>query len=209
MGTEAQAPSGRADLVARVIDVVSRHPAVDGVSFVGSRARGEHNPWSDWDFAVATHDFPSLAKALPELVEPLSPILRQWDRLADHQTYMLLVDGAAKVDLIFDEPHVDEPPWTVTAETLPGIDAHVWDWLVWLLSKQAAGQDDLVRSELEKMFIHLLGPMGVAEPPRTLDEAVSRYLEARDDQERRLGVHVPRTAEQDVRAAFDRWAASR
>jgi predicted nucleotidyltransferase len=209
MGTGRHATSGRADLVARVIDVVSRHPAVDGVSFVGSRARGEHNPWSDWDFAVATHDFTSLAAALPEIVEPLSPILRQWDRLGEHQTYMLLVDGAAKVDLIFDEPHVDEPPWTVSAETLPGIDAHVLDWLVWLLSKQAGGQDDLVRSELDKMFVHLLRPIGAAEPPRTLDEAVSHYLEARDEQELRLGVHVPRTAEREVRAAFDRWAATR
>jgi predicted nucleotidyltransferase len=209
MDASAERTSGEADLARRVIEVVSRHRAVESVTFVGSRARGDHTPWSDWDFAVATRDFPSLAPALAALVEPLSPILRQWDRLGDHQTYMLLMDGPAKVDLIFDEPHVDEDPWTVTAETLPGIDAHAWDWLLWLLSKEAAGQADLVRSELDKMYVHLLGPMGLAAPPATLDDAMGRYLEARDEQERRFGVRVPRTAEREVRGAFERWSSAR
>jgi predicted nucleotidyltransferase len=207
-GPDGETGPGEAGLDERVIDVVSRHPSVEKVTFVGSRARGDHTPWSDWDFAVATRDFPSLAEDLPELVAPLSPILRQWDRLGDHRCYMLLVHGPAKVDLIFDEPHVDEEPWTVSAGTLPGIDAHVWDWLVWLLSKQAAGQDELVRGELDKMFVHLLGPMGVAEAPKTIDEAVARYLEARDEQERRFGVRVPRAAGHEVRAALARWSSA-
>jgi hypothetical protein len=58
------------------------------------------------------------------------------------------------------------------------------------------------------MFVHLLGPMGVPEPPRTLDEAAAGYLEARGEQERRLGVRVPRMAEREVMGAFHRWSES-
>jgi len=50
--------------------------------------------------------------------------------------------------------------------------------------------------------------MGVPESPRTLDEAAAGYLEARGQQERRLGVRVSRTAEREVMGAFDRWSES-
>jgi hypothetical protein len=44
------------------------------------------------------------------------------------------------VDLIFTEPHAVLPAWQVTAATLPGIDDHFWDWMLWLAAKQQAGK---------------------------------------------------------------------
>lgn len=38
---------------------------------------------SDWDFVVSTSDFPAAAVQLPGLVEPLDPLVQQWDRLSD------------------------------------------------------------------------------------------------------------------------------
>ena len=102
--------------------VLARHPAIDSVVLAGSRARGEATALSDWDFTVETSDFPSVASALPALVAPLAPLAQQWDRLSDHACYMLMLRGVGKVDLIFDEPWESSPPWTVSAETLCGID---------------------------------------------------------------------------------------
>ena len=105
---------------------------------VGSRAEGRATPLSDWDFAVRASDFAVLEPDLAGLVEPLEPLVRQWDRLSDTQCYMLLLRGPVKVDLIFpDEPHAHEPPWQPAPETLQGIDGHLWDWLLWLTSKAA------------------------------------------------------------------------
>jgi hypothetical protein len=129
---------------------------------------------------------------LPGLVEPLHPLVAQWDRLSDEHCFMLITDGPRKVDLIVDEAHVHEPPHVVDAGTLPAIDAHFWDWTLWLTSKVAADKGDVVRSELGKMASHLLGPLGVQTTPRTLPEAVDRYVAARAEHERRFGVHVPR-----------------
>jgi hypothetical protein len=50
--------------------------------------------------------------------------------------------GSAKVDLIFSEPHARLPAWQVSAATLPGIDDHFWDWVLWLSAKQQAGKSD-------------------------------------------------------------------
>jgi hypothetical protein len=129
---------------------------------------------------------------LPGLVEPLHPLVAQWDRLSDEQCFMLIMDGPRKVDLIVDEPHVHAPPHEVSAGTLPAIDAHFWDWTLWLTSKVAAAKDDVVQSELGKMASHLLGPLGVRTTPRSLPEAVDVYLAAREEHEPRFGVRVPR-----------------
>lgn len=79
------------------------------------------------------------------MVEHLTALARQWDRHSDTQCYMLIVAGSTKVDLIFEEqPHVQEPPWVIGADTLPGIDDHFWDWTLWLTSKVYSRKNDLV-----------------------------------------------------------------
>jgi hypothetical protein len=51
---------------------------------------------------------------------------------------MLILGGPVKVDLIFaGQGHEHELPWKPSHETLAGIDAHFWDWMLWLRSKQA------------------------------------------------------------------------
>jgi predicted nucleotidyltransferase len=189
----------RADIPRQVETVVGSHPAVHGVRLVGSRATGHHTAVSDWDLMIDTDDFRSVAAALPALVNALRPIAQQWDRLSTHQTYMLVLSGPAKVDLLFDVPHVREPPWSVSRDTLPAIDDHFWDWILWLLSKEGAGRVELLRDELQLLFLHVLEPMGVGRCPSDLPAAVHAYLDARGRQERRHGLLVARTLEREVR----------
>jgi len=187
------------DIAASVRAVVLRHPRVRRVELVGSRARGSATPLSDWDFVVATDDFDAVARALPAMVTELEPLGRQWDRISDYPCYMLLLRGPAKVDLIFpDKPYESLPPWTVTAETLDGIDQHFWDWILWLASKREKGQDDLVGRELAKMRDHLLGPLGVDRVPSSIEAALERYRSARDERELEFGVEVSRRRECEV-----------
>ena len=188
-----------ADLAGRVERVLLRHPKIRGVRLVGSRARGTPSTLSDWDFVVETDAFDAVARDLPDAVSELGPIAQQWDRISEYPCYMLMLPGPVKVDLIFpDEPYASLPPWTVSAETLDGIDQHAWDWLLWLASKRERGADDLVRRELGKMFDHLLGPLGVDDPPRTLAQAAGEYRRARDRREREFGVRVTRVREREV-----------
>jgi hypothetical protein len=188
------------ELESRVRATVGAHPAVSSVELVGSRAHERETPLSDWDFLVRTDDFPTVRDALPALVAPLEPIVEQWDRLSEEASYyMLLLPGGVKVDLVFDVPPVLEPPWDVQPETLPGIDAHFWDWILWLGGKQLAGTDELVRFSLDRlMYEHLLRPLGVERPPATIAEAVDAYRAARSARERELGVQVPRAAGEAV-----------
>ena len=178
---------------------LTRHPAVSSVELVGSRARGEANELSDWDFQVETLDFPAVAKALPEMVSSLEPLAQQWDRLSEHACYMLLLRGIGKVDLIFDEPWKSSPPWTVSAATLRGIDDHFWDWTIWLAAKDRAGKREMVGTELRKMHEHLLEPMGVERVPSSVADAVAVYTTARGEAEKRLELAVPRVVEDEVR----------
>ena len=111
---------------------------------MGSRATGRAGPDSDWDFRVATRDFATVAAALPSLLAPLEPLAQQWDRLSDEQCWMLILRGPVKVDLIFpEEPHVHEPSWVPSAENLGAIDAHLWDWLLWLRGKERSAKEEL------------------------------------------------------------------
>ena len=153
---------------------------------------------SDWDFAVETDDFPSVARDLPRLVDAFQPIARQWDPLSDRYAYMLMLHGPIKVDLNFREPHAPAGPWAVTAGTLPDLDAHFWDWTLWLTSKQASGQVDLIARELVKMWEYLLRPLGVGRVPQTIKEATVEYRAAREVWEGRLGVAAPRDLEREV-----------
>ena len=91
---------------------------------------------------------------------------------------MLIVPGPEKVDLIFEDvPHAAEPPWTVTSSTLEAVDAHFWDWTLWLASKVDASKAEVVDAELGKMHEHLLGPLE-AEQPTSLGHAVDLYPQA-------------------------------
>jgi hypothetical protein len=175
------------------------HPAVGSVSLTGSRARGDAIELSDWDFAVETSDFPAVARALPELVAPLEPLAQQWDRLSPHACYMLMLRGIGKVDLILDEPWESSPPWTVSAETLGGIDDHFWDWTIWLAAKDRAGKQEFVEAELRKMHGHLLVPLGVKGVPARIADAVDVYTAAQAEAEKRLAMTVPRVVEDEVR----------
>jgi hypothetical protein len=187
----------------RVIEAVERHPAVRSVRLVGSRAAGTATAVSDWDFAVETEDFPAVSRDIAHLLAVLQPLVQQWDRLSEQQCWMVILPGPVKLDLIFNQPHDEEPPWRPAPDNLAGIDAHFWDWTLWLLAKRVNGRSELVSSELHKMFDHLLHPMGVEMPPTSLDSAVASYLVARDQLERDFGVTVPRALEREVVRALD------
>jgi hypothetical protein len=180
------------DIGEQVPRLLGAHGAVRTVTLAGSRARGESTTWSDWDFDVKTDDFEALAADLPAIVAPLRPLAALWDPLSDEQTYMLILDGPVKVDLLFDVPHAHHAPYVAAAETMRAIDDHFWDWTLWLTSKVAHGKADLVRGELEKMAWFILSPLGVDTPPTSLRQAVDLYLAARDEHARRFGVDVPR-----------------
>ena len=175
------------------------HPHVSRVSLGGSRARGDANELSDWDFEVEVDDFRSVAADLQELVAPLEPLAQQWDRLSDHQCYMLTLRGPAKVDFLFAESHEHEPPWRAGPETLAAIDRHFWDWTLWLASKERAGRNELVAKELEKMHGHLLAPLGVKSIPTTLRRALESYLAAREQLEDLFHVEIPRDLEDEIK----------
>jgi hypothetical protein len=177
---------------------VEAHPDVRGIRLVGSRATGTARPGSDWDFAVATADFDAVAAALPTLLASLDPLAAQWDRLGDTWCWMLILRGPVKVDLIFEEPHVHEPPWQPSAENLEALDAHFWDWTLWLHAKEAAGKRKQVSEELRKLSEHLLRPLGVEAVPASVVDAVDRYRPVRDALERRFGRSVPRALEAEV-----------
>ena len=179
--------------------VLLPHPDIRAVELVGSRAGGSPTPSSDWDFVVVTERFDEVGRALPVLVAELEPLGQQWDRISAYPCYMLLLAGPVKVDLIFpDEPFESLPPWTVSAETLDGIDQHFWDWILWLASKREKREDGLVRRELIKLRDHLLGPLGADRVPGSIGAAVEGYRAARDERERDFGVEVSRRREREV-----------
>jgi predicted nucleotidyltransferase len=190
--------AGDPDLERRVIQILGAHPQVRSVRLVGSRARGTATAYSDWDFQVDAQDFPAMAADLPETVAPLEPLARLWDPLSRHHVYALVLPGPVKVDLLFDVPHEFEPPWRPAADTLPAIDAHFWDWLLWLVGKRHRGERRLVADELAKMHHHLLGPLGVGAIPTTLEGAVRAYFAARDRAEHQFGVRVPRGLQDEI-----------
>jgi hypothetical protein len=191
------------DLGTRVPELLEPHPAVRSVRLTGSRASGTAITLSDWDFAVEANDLDALMAAFPELVAPLEPLAEQWDPLGEPPAYMLILRGPVKLDLIFFHDTVpQQPPWEASADTLPRIDAHFWDWILWLAAKRARGKDELVRDELAKMHGYLLRPLGVVTGPATIDDAIDKYLVALEGAERRFGVTVPPTLREEVLPAL-------
>jgi hypothetical protein len=188
------------DLVAAVNGAVGRHPAVRDIRLTGSRARGEAHDLSDWDFVVETSDFEAVAGDLNDLVAPLASLAAQWDPFAGHACYMLMLPGAVKVDLLFlDQPREWAGAWEPSAATLPAIDRHFWDWILYVEQKRRGGPGDRVSQLLADMHRLMLSPMGAAEPPASVAEAVDAYVAARERLEHDYGIEVPRALEREVR----------
>jgi predicted nucleotidyltransferase len=194
------------DKLAEAAEAALRHhPNVSDVRLVGSRAHGRIHELSDWDFAVTTNDFRSLSRDLPDLVAHLEPLAQQWDPYAPHACYMLILPGPTKVDFLFlDELRAWSPAWRVSAETLEAIDRHFWDWILWLEQKRRGGHTDVLGEGLENLFRLMLDPMGVESAPKSVEDALTSYLGARERLERHLSVAVPRRLEHEVRPVLGR-----
>ena len=174
-----------------------------GVTLVGSRSTGSATPLSDWDYRLESSDNAELAVRLPSLCRSIETLAAQWDRLTEHATYMLMLPGARKIDLFpGDERRPIEPPWRPGPDTIGAIDAHFWDWTLWLGAKTLAGHHELVVSELEKMHEHLLGPLGVRSKARSITESVHTYLSASAEWEHRCDVALPTQLRNDVLRAL-------
>jgi hypothetical protein len=188
------------DEIARAVpSALERHPAVRDVVLIGSRAEGRAHDISDWDFAVDSDDFESVARELPRLVACLDPIAEQWDPYATHACYMLMLPGPTKVDLLFlDEKREWSPPWVASRETLEAMDRHFWDWILWLEQKRTRGDADVLARGLEHMYACLLRPLGVAAEPGSVAEAIDLFVEARGRLESAYGISVPRSLEHEV-----------
>ena len=193
------------DLTELAISAVARHPAVTRVELAGSRSRGTHENLSDWDFAVETSDFGSVARDLPTLVEPLEPLAAQWKPLGHFPVYMLLLRGPTKLEYLFlDHSQEARPPVKPSRETLPTIDAHFWDWIWWLATKASVGRNDLVEEHLPRLYRHLLEPMGAVQVPGSIEAAIADFLVRRGELERHYGLEVSRAVEGEVRAGMRR-----
>ena len=187
------------DIITDVTRALGAHPSIRTVRLAGSRRRNAQTVLSDWDFVVETDDFAAVARDLPELVRPLDPLAAQWDPYADIVCYMLILPGAEKVDLLFpDHPRAWSGAWVAGSGTLVAIDKHFWDWILWLAQKAEHGERALLRDRLRDMHRLMLGPLGVDEPPHTIDDAIGTYLRARETNERRFGVRVDRRLGEEV-----------
>jgi hypothetical protein len=175
-----------------VIRLFDGQPGVARIRLVGSRAEGRATSLSDWDFAVDTYRFESVARAMPRLVRPLAPLGTFWDPLSAHRAFIALLPGPKKVDFLFQEPHTPKPPYVAGPNTLTAMDVHFWDWTIWLAAKERGHHPEMVPSELRKMHEYLLLPLGAAEALSTIEEAVGIYRAARSEPERRFRRHVDR-----------------
>jgi hypothetical protein len=61
----------------------------------------------------------------------------------------------------------------------------------------------VVAAELDKLFQHLLGPLGATSRPDSVSDAVAVYREARAAAEHRFGAEVPRELETAVAGALE------
>lgn len=187
---------------------VLAHPAVTEVELTGTWPRSAIGPFG-WSFRATAADLAALAADLPELLPGFDPLAVQWDRLSDHERLKLVLTGPIKVDLAFpDQPRGPEPPWRIGPDTLASVDAHFWDWTLWLVGKLHEGKNDRVLGELLTLSRHLLEPLGAAaypgEPDRApfpvdLEQAADGYTRARDRLELRYGLRVPRRLETEIR----------
>jgi hypothetical protein len=72
------------------------------------------------------------------------------------------------------------------------MDAHFWDWILWLGSKVLRGQNDVVEEQLDQLHVNVLGPLGAGTVPRSIADAIDRYRQLRRTAERTGGGVVNR-----------------
>ena len=179
---------------------------VSSVMLGGSRARGRATELSDWDIYVEGEPERMMTE-IPALVASLGPLAAFWEPLSQEAGYMVVMGGPTKVDVFpLGARRRIRPPWRLNADSLPAIDAHFWDWVLWLGGKSLRGERSLVADELDKMYRFLLAPVGVAFPPTSLDEAVPSYLRARQDAVESLHVGIQAELGRQVSEALRRHA---
>lgn len=177
---------------------------VASVALGGSRARGMATGLSDWDLYLEG-DHERMVAEIPALVASLHPLAAFWEPLSEQAGYMIVMSGPVKVDLFPSGARRQiQPSWEPSAATLAAIDAHFWDWILWLGSKSLRGERGLVADELTKMHWFLLGPLGVTSPPADLHEAVMSYRRAQTESSEVLGVVVDAVLGRQVSEALRR-----
>ena len=175
------------------------------MGLAGSRARGNAEELSDWDFAVTTSDFAAVGRDLPALIAPLRPLGQQWEPLGHFPVYQLLLAGPTKVEYLFlDHSHHAMPALEPGPATLDAINTHFWDWIWWIATKAAIGRHELVAEHLAQLFDHLLAPVGVIGRPADIAAAIDAFVSRRDELEPGYGVSVSRALEEEVRAGIRR-----
>lgn len=183
-------PTGIPDVVAAIRDALAASDDIASVALGGSRARGTATDLSDWDFYLQGEPV-ELMTQIPALVASRRPLAAFWEPLSEQAGYMIVMNGPVKVDLFpIGGRRQIQPPWVPDSGNLAAIDGHFWDWTLWLASKSLRGQRDLVSSELAKMLWFLLGPLGVATCPASLDDAVASYRRAQADASRTYGAAI-------------------
>jgi hypothetical protein len=191
------------NIVDLAIAAVAPHASVIQVELGGSRSRGTNDELSDWDFAVRTSDFDSLARDLAVLVEPLAPLGAQWEPLGHFPVYALMLRGPTVVEYLFLE-HSQEArtPVKPSKETLPHIHAHFWAWIWWLATKASVGRN--VEDHWPRLYHHMLEPMGATTVPNSIEAALRTFLVRRSELEREYGVELSRPLETEVRSGIRR-----
>ncbi len=170
----------------------------------GSRARGAATELSDWDIYLAG-DPEGMMVEVPALVASFGPLAAFWEPLSEQAGYMVVMDGPIQVDLFpIEASRQIQPPWLASADTLAAIDAHFWDWTLWLGGKVLRGEQQLVADELVEMHRFLLAPLGVALAPASLDAAVASYHRARAEAMDAFGVVVEQELGRQVTDALRR-----
>jgi hypothetical protein len=189
--------------VAHVRDTVASLSGVD-VRLDGSSATGSRTALSDWDFDLQLA--PDLTvNAIADAIHDIDALAVFWDPLSHRANLIVLLDGPIKIDLIAaDRPNpVPIERWEVTTESLPRLDAHFWDWTLWLGAKQLRGQTELVRDEMQKMYGALLRPLGAARA-HDIRSAIASYPSARDYRAEELHVVIDKTLQHQVDSAHER-----
>lgn len=195
---------GKPHAVSAIRAALERSGVVSSVTLGGSRAEERATELSDWDLYLEG-DPEAMMAQIPSLVAPFGPLAAFWEPLSEQAGYMVVLDGPIKVDIFpIGASRQIQPPWRLSADTLAPIDAHFWDWTLWLGGKALRDEQQLVADELAKMHGFLLAPLGVVSAPASLDEARASYLRARALAVDALGVVVPPVLGRQVSRALRR-----
>jgi hypothetical protein len=192
------------DVVTAIREALDGSKVVSSVVLGGSRALGTATELSDWDIYLEG-DPEGVMAEIPALVASFGPLAAFWEPLSEQAGYMVVMDGPIKVDVFpIGASRRIQPPWLLSANTLVSIDAHFWDWTLWLGGKALRGERQLVADELAKMHRFLLAPLGVDFAPASLDEAVASYRRARAQAVDAFGAVVQQELGRQVSEALQR-----